>query len=78
RHPFLEQAVYQEDDKFNSSDYAISMWRKVNMKTNMILVVDIDKSTVYNALAELDNGEGSYAAFVAPDGNETVYCGGGT
>lgn len=77
-HPFLEQVVYEEDEKFNSSDYAVSLWRKVNMKTNMILIVDIDKNTIYEALAELDNGAGSYVAFVAPDGRETVYAGEGT
>lgn len=65
-HPFLEQVVYDKDDRFNSSDYAVSLWRKVNMKTNMILIVDIDKNTIYEALAELNNGAGSYAAFVAP------------
>lgn len=74
-HPFLEQAVYEKDEKFNSSDYAVSLWRKVNMKTNMILIVDIDKNTIYSALSELNNGDGSYAAFVAPGGRETVFCG---
>lgn len=73
-HPSLEQAVTEKDEKFISSEYALSMWRKVNFKTNMILVVDIDKNTIYNALAELDNGKDSYVAFVAPGGNETVYC----
>lgn len=73
-HPSLEQAVTEKEEKFISSEYALSMWRKVNFKTNMILVVDIDKNTIYNALAELDNGKDSYVAFVAPGGNETVYC----
>lgn len=74
-HPFLEQVVYEKDKSFNSSDYAVSLWRKVNFQTNMILIVDIDKSTVYEALAELNYGDGSYAAFVAPGGKETVFCG---
>lgn len=74
-HPYLEQVVYDKDDKFNSSDYAVSLWRKVNMKTNLILIVDIDKNTIYNALSELNNGDGSYVAFVAPGGRETVFCG---
>ena len=73
-HPSLEQAVTEKEEKFISSEYALSIWRKVNFKTNMILVVDIDKNTIYNALAELDNGKDSYVAFVAPGGNETVYC----
>lgn len=76
-HPYLEQLVEEKDETYNSSDYAISMWRKVNFQTNLILIVDIDKNAIYEALAELDYGEDSYAAFVAPDGNETVYCGGG-
>lgn len=74
-HPFLEQVVYDKDEKFNSSDYAVSLWRKVNMKTNLILIVDIDKNTIYDALSELNNGDGSFAAFVAPGGRETVFCG---
>ena len=73
-HPALEQAVTEKEEKFISSEYALSMWRKVNLKTNMILVVDIDKNMIYNALAELDNGKDSYVAFVAPGGKETVYC----
>ena len=77
-HPYLEDLVHETDDKFNCSEFSLSIWRKVNFKTNMILIVDIDKNAIYEALAELDYGEGSYAAFVAPDGNETVYCGGGT
>lgn len=74
-HKYLEELVAVTDDKFHCSDYAISMWRKINLKTNTILVVDIDKNAIYNALAELNNGDGSYAVFIAPDGNETVYCG---
>ncbi len=74
RHPSLEQAVLEEEEKFISTEYALSMWRKVNFKTNMIMVVDIDKNKIYDALAELDNGKDSYVAFVAPGGNETVYC----
>lgn len=76
-HPYLEDLVHETDEKFNCAEFSLSMWRKVNFKTNMILIVDIDKNAIYEALAELDYGEDSYAAFVAPDGNETVYCGGG-
>ena len=75
KHPYLEELVAVTDDKFNCSEYAISMWRKVNIKNNLILVVDISREAIYNALADLNNGAGSYAAFIAPDGNETVYCG---
>lgn len=75
-HPYLEQLVAEKDKTYNSSDYAISMWRKVNFQTNMILIVDINKNAIYEALTELDNGQDSYAAFVTSDGNETVYCGG--
>lgn len=75
-HPTLEARVLEKEEKFVSTDYAISLWRKINIRGNLILVVDIDRDVVYNALAELDNGAGSFTAFIAPDGNETVYCGG--
>ncbi len=78
QHPTLEALVLKSDDKFISTDYAISLWRKVTIGGNLILVVDIDRNAVYNALSELDNGAGSYTAFVAPGGNETVYSGGGS
>ena len=74
-HPYLEELVAVTDDKFDCSEYAISMWRKINLKTNTVLIVDINREAIYNALAELNNGVGSYAVFIAPDGNETVYCG---
>ncbi len=74
-HPYLEDLVHKTEERFECSDYAISMWRKVNIKTTTILVVDINREAIYNALSELDNGDGSYVVFIAPDGNETVYCG---
>jgi len=77
-HPYLEDLVAVTDDKFNCSDYAISLWRKVNIKTTTILVVDIDRQAIYNALSELNNGDGSYVVFIGPDDNETVYCGSDT
>ncbi|MBQ8596918.1 MAG: methyl-accepting chemotaxis protein [Lachnospiraceae bacterium] len=74
-HAYLEELVAVTDEKFNCSDFAISRWRKISLKTNTILVVDISRETIYNALADLNNGDGSYVVFIAPDGNETVYCG---
>lgn len=74
-HPSLEAAAKEVNDTFDCTNYAISMWRKVGLKTSVILIVDIDKDTIYNALAELNNGEGSYAAFIAPGNAETVFCG---
>lgn len=74
-HPYLEELVAQTDEKFNCSDFAISRWRKISLKTNVVMIVDISRETVYNVLADLNNGDDSYAVFVAPDGNETVYCG---
>lgn len=76
-HPTLEARVLEKLDTFDSTDYAISLWRKINIRGNLILVVDIDRSVIYDALTELDNGAGSFTAFIAPDGNETVYCGTG-
>jgi len=74
-HPYLEELVHRQEERFDCSDYAISMWRKVNIKTTTMVVVDIKREAIYNALSELDNGDGSYVVFIAPDGNETVYCG---
>lgn len=77
RHTYLDEAVVAKEENFKSTNYAISLWRKVGMKSgNMVFVVDIDRSVVYNSLLDLDKGAGSYASFVAPDGNETTYCGG--
>lgn len=78
KHPYLEEMVQKKESKFDSSQYAISIWRKVSMKAGTVMmIVDIDKAVIYDSLTDLDKGVGSYAAFVAPDGNETVYCGGG-
>ncbi len=76
-HPTLEARVVEKDEKFDSSNYAISLWRRINIRGNLILIVDIDRDVIYRALSELDNGEGSYTAFITADGNETVYCGNG-
>ena len=77
KHDYLEEKVQEKEDGFNSSEYAISIWRKIGMKTGtVIMIVDISRETIYNSLMDLDKGAGSYAAFVAPEGNETVYCGG--
>ena len=77
-HPYLEDLVAVTEEKFNCSDYAISLWRKVNIKTTTILIVDIDRQAIYNALSELNNGDGSYVVFIGPNDNETVYCGSDT
>lgn len=74
-HPTLEARVLEKLDTFESGDFAISLWRKINIRGNLILVVDIDRDVIYEALAELDNGAGSYTVFIAPEGNETVFCG---
>ena len=79
KHTYLEEQVKAKEDTFDSSKYAISIWRKVGMKSGTVMmVVDIDQGVIYNSLVDLDKGAGSYAAFVAPEGNETIYCGGGT
>ena len=77
KHTYLDECVVAKEEKFKSTDYAISLWRKVGMKSgNMIYIVDIDRSVIYNSLLDLDQGVGSYTAFIAPGGNETTYCGG--
>ena len=79
KHDYLEEQSKKKDDTFDSSKYAISIWRKVGMKSGTVMmIVDIDRSVIYNSLMDLDKGQGSYAAFIAPEGNETVYCGEGT
>lgn len=76
-HKYLEDKVYEMDETFNASNYAFSIWRKVSMRNcNIVLIVDIDRQTVYNSLIDMDQGAGSYAAFVTQDGRETVYIGG--
>ncbi len=79
KHDYIEEKVVEKEDTFDPTEYAISIWRKVGMKAGtVILIVDIDREVIYNSLVDLDQGAGSYAAFVAPEGRETVYCGGGT
>lgn len=78
KHAYLEEKVLEREDTFDSTKYAISIWRKVGMKQGTVMmIVDISREVIYNSLVDLDKGVGSYAAFVAPEGNETVYCGGG-
>lgn len=79
KHEYLEEQVVAKDKAFDSSKYAISIWRKISMKAGtVIFLVDIDRKTILDSLTDLDKGVGSYAAFIAPEGNETIYCGGGT
>ncbi len=79
KHPYLDEQITEKEETFDMSRYAISIWRKVGMKAGMVMmIVDIDRNVIYDSLIDLDRGAGSYAAFVAPGGNETVYCGGGT
>lgn len=75
-HPSLEAVVAEKEATFNCSEYALSIWHKVNQKKNIVLVADISRQVIVDALAELDNGAGSYAAFIAPGNKETIYCGG--
>ena len=78
KHDYLEEQVLKKEDTFDSSQYAISIWRKVSMKAGTALMfVDINRNTIYQSMVDLDKGVGSYAAFIAPEGNETVYSGGG-
>lgn len=73
-HPYLEELVAAKDSTFKSTEYAISIWRKVSqMGRTVIFVADIDRRVVNEALADLDRGKGSYALMVAPDNNVTMY-----
>ncbi len=79
-HDYLENTIAEEQggaNKFDASKYSISIWRKINMKSRtVVFIVDIDRATIYSALADLDNGLGSYSVFIAPEGRETIYAGG--
>lgn len=78
KHDYLDEKVKEKEDTFDSTKYAVSIWRKVGMKSGTVMmIVDISRSVIYNSLTDLDHGEGSFAAFIAPEKNETVYCGNG-
>ncbi|MBQ7954575.1 MAG: methyl-accepting chemotaxis protein [Lachnospiraceae bacterium] len=74
-HSYLQELVEDMDKTFKSTDFAISKWRKISMKTNTIIIVDISREAICDAMADLNSGDGSYAVFITADGNETVYCG---
>lgn len=79
-HNYLEEAMKTSviNQTFDGSKFAISIWRKISMKgRTVVLIIDIDRPTIYSSLADLDEGVGSYAAFIAPEGRETIYAGGG-
>ena len=78
-HDYLEETIQtsQINQSFDASRYAVSIWRKISMKgRTVVLIIDIDRPTIYSSLTDLDEGVGSFAAFVAPEGRETVYAGG--
>jgi len=78
-HDYLEEAMKTTaiNQTFDGSKFAISIWRKISMKgRTVVLIIDIDRPTIYNSLTDLDRGAGSYAAFIAPEGRETIYAGG--
>lgn len=65
----------KEEPTYNVSEYAMTMWRKASFATTSIIFIDISQNTIDQAVAELNFGEGSYTAFIAPGGRETVYKG---
>ena len=79
-HDYLEQAISDNltIKNFDGTKFALSIWRKIEMKgRTVVMIVDIDRSAIFDSLVDLDKGIGSYAAFVAPEGRETIYAGGG-
>ena len=79
-HDYLEKAISDNltIKNFDGTKFALSIWRKIEMKgRTVVMLVDIDRATIFDSLVDLDKGVGSYAAFVAPEGRETVYAGGG-
>lgn len=75
---FFENIMAEESQvntKSDISDYAITMWRKTANATNTYVIIDIKQEVIDEAVAELNFGEKSLTAFIAPGGRETVYQG---
>ncbi|MHB8128511.1 MAG: methyl-accepting chemotaxis protein [Mobilitalea sp.] len=72
---FFVDLVEKEDPKASVNDYAISFWRKASFATTTYIIVDVKQEIIDNALAELNFGEKSLTAFIAPGGRETIFKG---
>lgn len=55
----------------DKENYAFRLARKVD-DINSIMLIDVEKSIVINALDDLDTGEGGYAGIVLSDGSEVL------
>jgi Methyl-accepting chemotaxis protein len=67
-------ASLDELTKLKKGDYALSFLSIPNSKS-ACLVIDINRKAVLNVLHELNLGTGSIAAFITPDGRETLQYG---
>lgn len=70
-HDFLDQALSLDNIKYGRNDYILSIVRKLTGK-NGFLFMDISKEEIVKSLSNLKLGEGSIAAFITADGNETA------
>lgn len=66
-HTYLDENMSSTTDK-----YAITYYQKM-MKTDAILVMDVDMKVAEDMLAQMDFGEGSIRALISDDGREVVY-----
>lgn len=70
---YFEDVIAKSDPTMKVSDYAISVWRKTDIPTNVVIIVDIDYSAIDNAIQELNYGMDSWTSFIAPGGKERVF-----
>lgn len=74
-HQYFEDLNLAKDDKYVSTQYAMSIWRKSNFNTTVYVLIDIDQKTIDDAVSALNFGNQSVTAFVAPGGKESVFLG---
>ena len=74
-HQYFEDLNYAKDDNYVSNQYAMSIWRKADFNTTVYILIDIDQTTIDNAISALNFGNRSVTAFVAPGGKESVFLG---
>lgn len=70
-HDYFDERVMATDTIIDKMDYAITMYRRSPM-SNLFIVVDIRQSIIDNTLTQLNFGEGSWSAFIAPGGKQSL------
>lgn len=72
---YFIELMAKEQPTYNVSEYAMTMWRKASFATTSLIFIDISQEVIDQAVSELNFGEGSLTAFIAPGGRETVFKG---